>query len=97
MPTAKYKESIIDPDFTRCHICGSRAGIEIHHAMNGPDRKKSTQYGLVVALCRSCHTGPNGVHSNRELEDRIKAEAQRAFQREYPDLDWMRIFHRNWL
>ena len=91
-----YKESIIDPDLTRCHVCGSRRNLEIHHVMNGPDRKKSTQYGLVVALCANCHQGPGGVHRNRNLENALKAEAQEAFEREYPELDWMKLFHRNW-
>ena len=92
-----YPPSIIDPDFSKCHLCGSRINLEVHHVMNGPNRKKSTQYGLVVTLCRNCHTGPNGVHSNREKADALKAEAQACFEMKYPGKSFLRIFGRNYL
>lgn len=71
--------------------------MEIHHIIGGAFRNKSTKYGLVVALCRECHTGQNGVHLNREKMDFLRREAQLAFEKEHPDLDWLKIFGRNYL
>lgn len=90
--------SIMAKDMRRCHLCGSPYNIEYHHVFGGPNRKKSTEYGLIVPLCHSCHNEPpHGVHFDRARMDALRAEGQKAFEREYPDLDFVRIFHRNWL
>lgn len=70
--------------------------MELHHVFGGPNRDKSTKYGLVVWLCRSCHTGQNGVHSDRKKMDSLRELAERAFKRKYPDEDFLKIFHRDY-
>lgn len=89
-------KSIITKDLTKCYLCGSYQRIEIHHIYSGCYRKKSTQYGLVVPLCYNCHQGTNGVHFNRLKMDKLRAIGQKAFEREYPDLDFVKIFGRNY-
>lgn len=92
-----YKESIVCKGKERCYLCGSSRNIEIHHIFSGAFRKKSTKYGLVVPLCRECHTGTNGVHFNREKMLNLRKIGQRAFQREYPNIDFIKEFGRNYL
>ena len=92
----KYPESIITNDMERCFICGAY-GVEIHHCMNKADRKNSTKYGLVVPLCRECHTGVNGVHMNRERNDALKRIAQSRFEQKHSHDEWMEVFGRNYL
>ena len=92
-----YKESIISTNNTVCYLCGSTRWIEIHHIFAGSDRKLSTKYGLVVPLCHECHQGKNGVHQNFEKRRYLQQIAQKRFEEEYPEEEWMKIFRRNYL
>ena len=84
-----------------CYLCENIQNLEKHHAFGGALRKKSEQYGLWVYLDHDHHNenkrGDPGVHFCRELDLRIKMDAQRAFEREHPDLVFMDIFGRNYL
>ncbi len=95
-PSSKYPPSIITSKMDRCFICGAY-GVEIHHIMGGANRKNSTKYGLVVPLCRGCHTGDNGVHMNKDRNDALKRIAQSRFEQKYSHDEWMSIFGRNYL
>lgn len=64
----------------RCYICGAEYGLHKHHIFFGPNRKLSDQDGCVVWLCRAHHTGPQGVHFNRDLDLKLKWECQQAWQ-----------------
>ena len=92
----KYPPSIITSKMDRCFICGAY-GVEIHHIMGGANRKNSTKYGLVVPLCRGCHTGDNGVHMNKDRNDALKRIAQSRFEAKYSHDEWMEVFGRNYL
>lgn len=70
----------------------------MHHIFGGANRKKSEQYGLVVCLCHHCHNEPpNGVHHNKEQMDWLRAEGQKRFEEEYPELDFLKLFGKNYL
>lgn len=84
----------------RCFICGSNQWIEIHHIFGAADRKKSTEYGLVVPLCHYCHNEPpNGVHQNKDIRRKLQAYAQKKAMKHYGwDMDtWRSIFGKNYL
>ena len=92
-------KSIISEE-KRCFICHSRQWIEIHHVFGAADRKKSTEYGLVVPLCHYCHNEPpNGVHYNKEIRQNLQAFVQKKAMKHYGwDMDtWRSIFGRNYL
>ena len=58
--------------------------LDRHEVIHGPYREKSKAYGLWVHLCHNtCHQGPDGVHANRELDLRLKQEAQRCAMKTY--------------
>ena len=81
-----------------CFICGSTQWLECHHIFGASNRNNSTKYGLVVYLCHQCHNEPpNGVHHNRERMQWLKAQGQKRFNEVYPELDFMRIFGKNYL
>lgn len=66
--------------------------------MTGANRGFAEQYGLWVYLCGdTCHRGPNGVHQNRELADRMKRLAQIAFEARHSHDEWMNLFRKNYL
>lgn len=90
-------KSILQND-KRCYICGSTNWLELHHLFGASNRKKSEKYGLVVYLCHHCHNEPpNGVHHNRKNMDWLKQQGQKTFNQVYKDLDFIKIFGRNYL
>lgn len=95
----KKRISILTDDMESCYACGSYNNIEIHEIFFGPLRNKSIQYGLVVPLCPECHKGTYGVHGSRGrmLNTNLKENGQMAFEKKFPELDFLRIFGRNYL
>lgn len=85
-------------DKKQCFMCGTNRWLELHHVMGGADRKKSEKYGLTVYLCHYCHNEPpSGVHHNKHKMDWLRAEGQKRFEEVFPDLDWQKIFGKNYL
>lgn len=68
--------SIMTNDMETCYVCGARAD-EIHHVFHGPDKRLSEELGLMVPLCRSCHSKVH--HVGGEYDRLLKADAQRAY------------------
>lgn len=66
----------------------------------GSGRKLSEKYGLKVYLCVRHHLadgGPDAVHRSKESRELLCKEAQRCFERNYPNLSFLEIFGKNWL
>lgn len=81
----------------RCVVCGTTNALHVHHIFFGPNRKLSDKYGCWVYLCYPHHNGSNeGVHFNRKLDLELKDRCQRRFEEVYPDLDFMKIFGKNY-
>ena len=61
--TVKKNKSIIENDnLESCFLCGSYGPIiDEHHIFGGSCRMTSDKHGLVVHLCRDCHSE---VHAN---------------------------------
>lgn len=104
---AKKTKSIMqDKESGQCYLCrllhkdySVKAVREEHHVMGGvANRKLSERYGLKVYLDPNHHrNGPEAVHKNKEVALLLKREAQKAFMRAYPDLDFREIFGKNYL
>lgn len=92
----EYRQSIVST-YHSCFLCGSTKNIEIHHIFGGSNRKKSTEYGLIVPLCDKCHRGNQGVHFNKEKMLYLKRIGQQMFQKYYPNENFLSIFHKNYL
>lgn len=93
----KYK-SIITNEQNKCFLCGSVYWIEIHHIFGSANRKNSTKYGLVVPLCHHCHNEPpHGVHFNKARNESLKKLGQERFIKAYPNLDFIKIFKKNYI
>lgn len=104
---AKKTKSIMqDKESGQCYLCrllhndyGIKRIREEHHVLGGvANRKLSEKYGLKVYLDLDHHRfGPEAVHKNAEVANLLKKEAQKAFMRTYPDLDFREIFGKNYL
>ena len=103
----KHRESIIQKKGDkRCLLCmlldndyREHAYTEEHHIVFGkPGRALSEEYGLTCRLCLKHHRdGVEAVHNNKENADFLKRLAQKRFTQEYPSLNWLEIFGKNYL
>ena len=85
-------------DMKKCYVCGKQRQA-IHEVYFGTaNREQSIKYGCCVGLCYEHHNGSNqGVHFNKALDKRLKQECQMKFNQEYPDLNFIKIFGKNYL
>lgn len=86
-------------DKKECYECrrifdiSKQSNLECHHVIGGYGKRNlSEKYGLKVYLCRYHHTGNGGVHKDKEFTQRLHIKAQEAFEKNYPDLDFLKIF-----
>ena len=85
-------------DGESCYLCGRQTNLEWHHILGGwANRKLSQRYGLVVRLCKNCHTGDGGAQYERDLNRMLKQEAQIEFEKRYGHEEWMSKFRKNYL
>ena len=91
-------ESILSNE-KRCYVCGTTSNIHRHHIFFGTaNRKWSEKYGCWVYLCARHHNmSKAGVHSDKRLDLRLKAECQDAFEKDHSRVEFMSIFGRTWL
>lgn len=80
-----------------CFLCSTTQNLHRHHIFGGSNRKWSEKYDLVVDLCQEHHTGSQGVHFNKVFMDKLHIYGQELFERNYPDLDFRKLFGWNYL
>lgn len=91
---------IQDLDKYECFVCGRQDGLEVHHIYKGTaNRRLSDMYGCVVYLCLPHHMGTYGVHGKygTALDNKLKVECQRAFEKKYDREKFMEVFGRSYL
>lgn len=91
-------KSIVTDDMKHCLVCGSTR-VEVHHILFGrANRKWSDKFGLVIALCPEHHRGSTySPHFNRDFDLQLKRMAQQKFEETHPDLDFRKIFGKNYI
>lgn len=84
-----------------CFFTKDIRNLEEHHIFCGSGRRKlSEKYGLKVWLRSDIHrTGNYSVHNqpNKDIDLKLKQIGQEAFEKTYPNLDFVKIFGRNYL
>lgn len=102
----KIRSIMQDKEAGQCYLCrllhrdySIKPVRQEHHVMGGTaNRKLSEKYGLKVWLDPNHHLyGPEAVHKNAEVAEILHKEAQKAFEKAYPDLDFQKIFGKNYL
>lgn len=92
-------KSIIQ-DEKQCYVTGSTINLHKHHIFNASNRKHSEKYGLWVYLRADWHNMSDyGVHFNKDLRQRLQAQAQEKAMEYYGwnIEDFIKIFGRNYL
>lgn len=83
--------SIITDDLTRCIECGMPKQ-DLNEIYPGRNRQNSMKWGLVIPMCRRCHTE---YTNNREMQLKWMKKGQIIFEKTY-DIDFIEIFRRNY-
>lgn len=83
----------------QCLICETPLYLHKHHIFFGMGKRQlSEQYGCWCYLCPRHHNMSNeGVHFNTNLDRKLKRYTQKRFNEAYPDLDFLKIFGKNYL
>ena len=86
--------SLFTDDDSKCMLCGSTYQLTWNEVFRGKNRKLSMQYGLCQRLCLDCH---RKHQDDSVFNDIWHKKGQEAFNKKYPDLDFQKIFGRNYL
>lgn len=89
--------SILQGDLTVSYLSGMGGTLEKHHIMNGPHRKKAEQLGLWVMITPEEHRYLHDTKDGTKRRLELKAEAQRAYEKDHPRGEWMWLFKKNYL
>ena len=84
--------SILTYDLTTCIICG-KPKQDLNEIFPGRNRQNSMKWGLVIPMCRQCHTE---YTNNRKMQLKWMKIGQRKFEELYEE-DFLSIFKRNYL
>ena len=86
--------SLFTDDDTKCMLCGSTYQLTWNEVYRGRNRKLSMQYGLCQRLCLSCHMK---YQEDANFNDMWHKKGQLEFIKNYPELDFTKIFGKNYL
>lgn len=56
-----------------CSVCGQPGPSDAHHILEGRTPGRKSPDMLAIPLCKSCHTGPKGIHGDRAMWNIYKA------------------------
>lgn len=82
-----------------CLVCNTTHNLHKHHIFYGTSKRHlSEKYGCWCYLCAYHHNmSDEGVHFDKKLDNELKQMAQVKFMKTYPELNFLKIFGRNYL
>ena len=86
--------SIITDNLKICYICKKRAKEDLNEVFEGSNRQMSMKYGLVISVCRECHSQ---YDIDKELRNKYQKEAQLKFEEIHNHELFMKEFKKNFL
>lgn len=89
------KDICLNMNDKKCHRCGSSNNISLHESLMGKNRSLSIKYKLQVPLCFDCHRLAHD-EPEQSFNEKLKIEMQYLFESSYPNLNFIKIFGRNY-
>ena len=86
--------SIITDNLEICHICKIRKKQDLHEIFGGCNRRKSIEFGLIVPICRLCHSE---IDTNEEMKKTLQDEEKRKFKEIHKDKSFLKEFGKDYL
>ncbi len=75
----KKRFSILTNNLEKCYFCPNKK-VDLHEVFRGRNRQKSMKWGLVVPLCRSCHSK---ITNDKEFSKILETKAKTVFTKKY--------------
>lgn len=88
----KNRFSLFTSDLSVCIVCG-KPKEHLHEVFFGANRQVSIKYGLVIPVCSKCHSM---IHLDSNLQAYWHIKGQDVFEEAYPNLDFVKVFGRNY-
>ena len=80
----KNRYSIFTTNLNKCYYCGKEGKMDLHEVYGGSNRTRSIKNGLVVPLCRICH-------SNEEIIQYLRIKLQKEFEKTHSREDFIKL------
>ena len=84
----KDRFSIITNNLEKCYFCPNKK-MELHEAFRGRNRQKSMKWGLVVPICRDCHSK---ITKDKEFSKTLEETAKKVFIKKYNEEKFIEEF-----
>ena len=88
----KNRFSLFTDNLDKCYFCSNKKN-DIHEIFSGRNRLNSMKYGLCIPLCRMCHSR---YQNDKQFNDYWHKKGQLKFEEKYPDLEFIKIFYKNY-
>lgn len=75
----KNRFSILTKKLEKCYFCNSKK-VDLHEVFRGRNRQKSMQWGLVIPICRKCHSR---ITTDKEISKVLETKAKNVFVKKY--------------
>lgn len=89
----KERFSLFSKDTKHCYFCSSGYELTWHELFRGRNRRNSMKYGLCLRMCSSCH---ELYQEDKYFNELWHVKGQLAFEETYPELDFVKIFKKNY-
>ena len=86
--------SLFTDDYNHCIICGSTYQLTWHEIFDDRNRPNSLRFGLCIRICLSCH---KTLQNDKNFNEIWHKKGQAMFVKTYPDLDFAKMFRKNYL
>lgn len=86
--------SILTNDLETCYICKKAKKKDLHEIYEGKNRQVSMKYGLVIPVCRKCHTN---ITNDKTLQEKYHKVGQKVFKKHYKNENFIDIFGKSYL
>jgi len=81
--------SILTNNLNICYVCNKHKKDDMHEVFGGSNRQKSMIWGLVIPICRGCHSEWD---INKELRKKIQEKAKKKFYKLYSKEKFLQEF-----
>ena len=86
--------SLFSDNKNKCYFCPRETELTWHEIYSGTNRQNSMKYGLCLRMCIVCH---RQLQEDKNFNEIWHEKGQKAFIEHYPNLEFVKIFHRNYL
>jgi hypothetical protein len=86
----KSRFSIFTNNFEKCFYCGKTGKMDLHEVYGGSNRTRSIKNGLVIPLCRMCH-------SDEEIIKYLRIKLQKEYEKTHTRQDFISLIGKSYL